>query len=429
MGSGTLNFEDILLCEPRFMDPAQGGLWWCETPEDVKTVTINAVCLAGLAKWEQVQYCKGWISAYKYVFVASKHKDFIDRVRQHVPWIPILAPVPEAFGEYETVTELCAGVGLAALERHLMCRAVMQPSSGLLNLADVTHRDLSGISRTLSGFKTLDRAIGGFRDGEMTVWTGKRGEGKSTVLGQVLLEAIDQGHRVCAYSGELVADRFKSWLMAQAAGPDHLERYSDPATGGMLYSTPADIAGKIDLWWDRKFYLYDVGISSAHDETSIMNEFEYAQWCLGCDVFLVDNIMTVRLNGDRDFYRAQSLFAQKLAQFSKGRNVHVHMVAHPRKTERGKPVEDSDDVSGTGDITNIADNVISVRRLPVPGGEDGRDAELGVLKAREAGMWGKIGLMFDRPSKRFYEPCGSPHKKFGWEFIGQKQFEVIGETA
>lgn len=422
MRSRDLSFEDVLVCEPRFMDPSQGGLWWCETPEDVLAVGVNAVCLSGTAKWEQVQYCKDWIQQYKFVLAASKHKEFIACVRQHVHWIPVLVPDENAFGEYDTVSELSGGIGPAAVERRLMYKAVIMPSSGLLNLADVKHRDLRSVPRTLSGFRTLDRAIGGFRDGEFTVWTGKRGEGKSTVLGQVLLEAVDQGHKVCAYSGELVADRFKAWIMAQAAGPGHLERFNDPDTGAEQYLTPVDIAKKIDYWWDRKFYLYDVGISSAHDENSIMDEFEYAQRCLGCDVFLVDNIMTVRLNGDRDYYRAQSQFAQRLAQFSKATSSHVHMVAHPRKTERGKPISDSDDVSGTGDITNMADNVISVRRLPEPSAEDGAEAELGVLKAREAGLWGNIGLMFDCSSKRFYEPNGTPCKKYGWEFIGQKQF-------
>ncbi|AWY06881.1 MAG: helicase [Caudoviricetes sp.] len=424
----SLSFEDILLCQPELMDPAQGGLWWCESAEDIAAWPVNSVCLAGLAKWEDVQHCKDWICRYPFVFVASPNREFIDKVRQHVPWLPILSPVPETFGNYRSVVELVREYGTADLERRLLYKANIEPSSGLLNLADVKRRDLCDIPRTLSGFPTLDRALGGFRDGELTVWTGKRGEGKSTVLGQILVESVNQGRKVCAYSGELDADRFKDWILVQAAGPDMLEACQDPDTGANVYLVPSPVEALIDEWWDRKFYVYDLGISSAHDEDSILGEFEYARRCLGCDVFLVDNIMTARLKGDRDYYRAQSMFTRRLSEFCKAAKVHVHLVAHPRKVERGKSVEDSDEVSGTADITNLADNVISVRRLAEPGA-DGRDTELKVMKARESGVRGKTGLCFDPPSRRFYPPGGTPDKKYGWAYMRQQEFTECADAS
>lgn len=422
------SFEDILLCRPEFMDPAQGGLWWCESAEDIAAWPVNSVCLAGLASWEDVKDCKDWICSYPFMLVASPNRDFVDKVRQHVPWLPILAPDPGAFGGYRSLAELALACGTADLERRLMYKANVVPSGGLLNLADVKRRDLRDIPRTLSGFPALDRALGGFREGELTVWTGRRGEGKSTVLGQIMVESVDQGRKVCAYSGELAGDRFKDWIMAQAAGPDMLERQQDPDTGADVYLVPAPVAALIDEWWDRKFYLYDLGISSAHDEDSILNEFEYAHRVLHCDAFLVDNIMTARLKADRDYYRAQSMFTRRLAEFCKATKTHVHLVAHPRKVERGKAVEDSDEVSGAADITNLADNVISVRRLAEPG-EDGHDTELSVLKARERGVRGKIGLCFDLPSRRFYAPYGTPGKKYGWAYMQQQEFVECTELT
>lgn len=312
----------------------------------------------------------------------------------------------------------------------LILNANPEASGGLINIADVKRRDLSQTYRTKSGLSMLDRSIGGFRAGEMTVWTGKRGEGKSTMLGQILCEALDQGSKVCAYSGELVADRFKDWIMLQACGPNHAERQTDPLTGGEYSLVPAGIYSIIDDWWNRKLYLYDIGISTAHDEDSILSEFEYAARVLGCGVFLVDNIMTARLKGDRDYYRAQSLFTQRLVQFAKAFQVHVHLVAHPRKVERGKAVEDSDDVSGTGDITNLADNVISVRRVEHDTDTDAfHDAELMVLKSRETGVRGKIRLCFDQRSNRFYQPGDGPNKRYGWELMSQQTFSDCGDDT
>lgn len=159
------SFEDILLCRPEFMDPGQGGLWWCESAEDIAAWPINSVCLATLASWEDVKDCGDWIRGYPFVLVASPNRAFVDEVRQHVPWVPVLAPDPGAFGGYHSVAELARACGTADLERRLMYKADVVPSGGLLNLADVKRRDLRDIPRTLSGFPALDRALGGFRDG------------------------------------------------------------------------------------------------------------------------------------------------------------------------------------------------------------------------------------------------------------------------
>ena len=83
------------------------------------------------------------------------------------------------------------------------------PVEGLINFADVQMTDILKIPRTLSGIKSLDKKVGGFLEGDLTVWTGKRGCGKSSVLNQIGLDAIDQGKNLCIYSGEIPADRLK----------------------------------------------------------------------------------------------------------------------------------------------------------------------------------------------------------------------------
>lgn len=424
------SIEDVLLFEPRFLDQSlSSGLWWCATPEDVAAVKINAVCLAAGARWEDVQRCQDWIAGFQCLFVASPDRALVDQVRRHVTWMPVLSASPKAFRGYPSVTALVEGCGPAVLDR-LMYGFQVEPSNGLVGLSQVTHTDLTDRPRTLSGLTLLDRRTGGFFAGGLSVWTGKRGEGKSSLLGQILLEAVEQDHRVCAYSGELTAAEFKDWVLCQAAGPDFLEERRDPDTGEPCWLVPAPVAALIDEWWDKRFYLYDVGAAASHDEDRILSEFAYAHRYLGCDVFLVDNIMTARLSGDRDYYRAQSLFTQRLVQFAKSAGAHVHLVAHPRKTDRTRPIEDSDDVSGTGDITNLADNVLSVRRLTeAEEAENGCQATLSVLKARRTGKRGQFALCFDPPSRRFYAPGGSPNKKYGWALSVQTQFQPLEETT
>ena len=240
-------------------------------------------------------------------------------------------------------------------------------------------------------------------------------------MSQILLEAIDQGHKVCAYSGELPAGQFKAGALVQAVGPGHLDLFQDPEVGEQISCAQPMAARRVEEWWAGRYYLNDIRDASAHDEDRILDEFTYANRVLGCDVFLVDNIMTTRLSGDRDFYRAQSMFTQRLTRFAKAQGVHVHLVAHPRKTQQGRPVTDGDDISGSGDIANLADNVFSVRRLSEEEAEhDGCSSLVYVMKVRNRGKRGKVGLEFDLDSCRFYPPGKGPSKAYGWERMAEQ---------
>jgi twinkle protein len=275
----------------------------------------------------------------------------------------------------------------------------------------------------LSGIGALDRSIGGFAAGELSVWTGKRGSGKSTLLGQMMLDAIDQGHNVCAYSGELSAWRFKQWTALQAAGANHVEMVTDRYTGKSFYRVTDEAMPQIDEWWRQRFFLYDNKIAAASDENSILSVFEYAVRRYGCAIFLVDNLMTARFStsAERDFYRAQSNFTGRLVEFAKKFDVHVHLVAHPRKSQGSL---EADDVFGSGDITNRADNVFSLDRLSEKDAAmQGYDSALKVLKNRSFGETPHIGLCYDAATRRYRKP-GEADKHYAWEFMHQEFKEI-----
>ena len=250
------------------------------------------------------------------------------------------------------------------------------------------------------------------------MWTGKRGSGKSTLLSQLLLNAIDQGFPVCAYSGELSAWRFKQWAMLQAAGAGHIEPKRDPVSGKLYYYTPKEIADRIDGWWKGKFFLYDNRVAGAGDEDSIISVFEYAVRRFGCCVFLVDNLMTARFNdqSDKDFYRAQSRFTGRLVEFAKKNEVHVHLVAHPRKGDNDKKkLLTADDIGGSADITNRADNAFSLERMEEKDiAAYGYDAGLSILKNRSYGSTANIQLVYDARCRR-YTKKGESDGVYGWE--------------
>lgn len=421
-----------LTYRPEMIDPAlSSGLWFCADLLDVQAVGINAVCLGLGCSWEDLKYCRDFLVQFKFVFVpvAEKEKraEIIREIESYAPCVPILTPSESAFRGCKSIHELRANGGLDAVDK-LLYGAVERPAHGLLDLADVERTDMSGIPCVMSGFPELDRSLGGFYAGELSIWTGRRGEGKSTLLGQMLVESINQGFPVCTYSGELPAWRFKQWVMLQAAGPDNMEAKTDPVSGKQYYTVNRFVREQIDAWWKGRFFLYDNRVSSGSDEDSILDIFEYAVRRYGCCVFLVDNLMTARLHGsgDADYYRAQSNFTGRLVEFAKKNDVHVHLVAHPRKADKNSRL-DADDVGGSGDVTNRADNVFSLKRLSEQDATSkGFQSVLSVLKNRSYGSTISVGLNFDEPSRRFYKSgTGNPQKKLNWEFNKQQGIQEV----
>lgn len=291
---------------------------------------------------------------------------------------------------------------------NLLVTAKPKPSYGLIDLADVKPRPQ--VPSVVSGIGELDRTINGFGMGQLSIWTGTRGSGKSTLASELLLEALNQGQKVCAYSGELPDWQFQGWVYQQAAGSNNVLRQVNPRTGAEYYMVPDQVQSRIREWWRGKFFLYDNGIADANDADSILSIMELAAHRYGCKVFLADNLMTAQFKDERDFYREQSAFVGRLVAFAKQNNVHVHLVAHPRKAG-DKPLI-ADDVGGSGDITNRADNVFSLKRIEDEGA--GFDAGLTILKNRDYGATGKIRLLYDVASRRYYPLDGSPNNHYGW---------------
>ncbi|MGE5404086.1 MAG: DnaB-like helicase C-terminal domain-containing protein [Candidatus Saccharibacteria bacterium] len=286
-------------------------------------------------------------------------------------------------------------------------------------VADLPDWDPVNTGAVSSGLEDLDQVLGGgFRPGELTIWSGVNSSGKSTLLGQMLLEAIDQGQGVCAYSGELPDRVFRYWLELQAAGPLNLEGEVNPAVTGMVYRPRPEVIPVIRDWYRDKLFLYDA--AEMDSRAGLLAAFASASREYGCRVFLLDNLtMTVSRLNARDQYRAQRELILEMVNFARETPAHVHVVVHPRKTA-GTARMTKNDIGGSGDITNLADNVLvlarptmkELRRQVFAG-----DALLTVLKNRFGGRQDvDIYLGFDQTSRRFHPVGGRPeNKQYGWE--------------
>lgn len=410
--------NEYLIYIPRFMDAEQSpALWWCKDAEDVQAVSINAVSKNPLATWDNVKECEEFINQFRLILIAVPSGPEQEEIKQELSArfsTPLLIPLESNFYGAKSVKELSSVGGQRAIDK-LLYGATEVPIYGLINLADVDCTKRLNQQRIVSGFKELDSAIGGFNPGDLSIWTGKRGEGKSTFLGQILLEAINQNHKVCVYSGELPKMQFKLSMLQQAAGEMFVDERVDKQTGRVFYDVPELAVKYIDQWWNKCIFLTDIQCNNAHNEDNIIRIFEYAYRQYRCDVFLVDNIMTAELKDSArvGYYQAQSAFTGRLVAFAKANGVHVHLVAHPRKTDKRL---ENDDVGGSGDITNRADNVFKVERVkPELVDELGYSMVLTVMKNREFGALTEIKMDFNEKSRRFYPMFEDDDKHYSWE--------------
>ena len=379
----------------------------------------NAVSVPNGAKgFTWVENCWDWVSKFPEVVVfgdCEKGKiTLVEELSRRLRCKLRVVRQEDYLGEKDA-NAILQKYGPEAL-RQAVANAQVLPVNHVVRLADVESVDLNGLERIRTGFSNLDRVVDGFFMGQLVLLTGKRGEGKSTLMGQLMAEALNQGYKVLAYSGELPGYQFKRWLDFQLAGPQNVlttyNVYSDPR-----YSLEEDTVQRLNRWYYDNAFLYDNNSLNGDEYESLLETIEKTIQRYGVKLVCVDNLMTAIDVASADSqYIQQSQFVRSLKQIAVRYNVVVLLVAHPKKTD-GK-VTDNDAVSGSSDITNRADIVLSYVKNAegeAPGGK------VFVMKNRMTGKLAlgdnAVAMEYEPSSKRIYQAGSSPSYKYDWERI------------
>lgn len=206
-----------------------------------------------------------------------------------------------------------------------------------------------------SGIPVIDKRGLGFRRGDVTIWSGFRGCGKSSLLSNLILNASDKGYKNAIYTGELLDHQFKQWLYLQAAGKQYNKRYGQTD----YYYTPDNIAYKIDKWLDMYVWLFNNKYGD--NFMQISEQLRRLKETEDLDVAYFDNLMVLNYRElDQDKFERQGILLQKCEDLAKELDIHIHIVAHPNKSSGFIRV---DNISGSGDISNKADNVMLLHRI------------------------------------------------------------------
>lgn len=219
--------------------------------------------------------------------------------------------------------------------------------------SEINIQESENLTYIKSGLTNLDKNIKGFALGELSVWSGGNGSGKSTILNQIAIESILDGHNVLIFSGELKDSRLMKWLNLQLCGKDNLKYIKETDT-----YFPKDIDTTIKIT-NNKLFIYDNEVGN--DINKILIAINQAVKENRVEMIILDNLMSMNLSSyGSDKYDVQTKFVTDLTALAKKLNIHIHFVCHPRKSVSFLRKYD---ISGTADLTNIADNVFIVHRV------------------------------------------------------------------
>jgi len=236
------------------------------------------------------------------------------------------------------------------------------------------------------------------RPGEVTLWAGFNGSGKSLVLGQIMLHLLKE-QKACIASLEMKPVTTLARMCRQALGSnkptdEYVKRFCE--RGG------------------NKFWLYNqLGTVSSERIISVIH---YATERLGVHHFVIDSLMKCGISDDD--YTGQKRFVDRLCAAAKDTECHIHLVAHSRKGQDELTPPGKMDVKGSGSITDQVDNVMTVwrnKRKEHAIASSKADEKilnepdtLVICDKQRNGEWeGKIGLWFNQPSMRFLESRNS----------------------
>lgn len=267
-------------------------------------------------------------------------------------------------------------------------------------LAEVRNVDTAAMPKIKTMFPTIDKTIGGLFYGQVILLSGKRGEGKSTFMSQLIANALEQGVTTYVYSGELPNYMFKHWLDLQIAGKDRITVSKD-RDGFEHYSLSDDTLRQINDWYYDKCFIFDN--QAINDEfDGLIAEIENQILLYDVKLICIDNLMIAMdadSNSPNEFYQAQSAFVKKLAKLARKHNVVILLVAHPKKGEEFS----NDMVSGSGDITNAVDVVMAYQRK----NNADYNSEIIITKNRMTGICigsnNPVKLSYGKISKRIVE--------------------------
>lgn len=291
-----------------------------------------------------------------------------------------------------------------------------------LSMKEIKRVDIDSLLSIPTGYEMLDKKIVGLFAGELTIISGLNASGKTSWLDCLALNVVQKGFKVGIWSGEMQDWRFQGWINQIAAGKSYVKKKQGYEN---LYYTPTNYCERIENWLDNKLFLYNNSYGSKWEQ--LFNDIKELVESEKVQLIILDNLAALSIDGyDGEKYSRQTKFILDVKDYAKQKNIHIILVAHPRKESTFLRKES---ISGTADLTNIADNLFLLHRVgkdfEVRAGEFlGKDkvqeymgfsTVLEVAKNRQFGTVDYlVGMYYEMESRRLKNSIAE-HIIYGWQ--------------
>lgn len=288
-----------------------------------------------------------------------------------------------------------------------------------------------------TNIRQLNRLCCGLPRGGLVLLSGLRGQGKSTFLGQLKLDLIDNGYKGLEFSLEMSNSKTVQWTLLQACGKDNLKSRTT-SMGKVFYEPKSEfIENQIIDWIGERLELDNNETFNAKKiEQQILLRLKDAR---DVDFCIIDNMMRLDIaEYGQDKLLAQIRFAKTITDICQKKNICLILVIHPTKVLTLPRI---DNLAGAGELLNLASLVLilhkvntdfKVRQKQVFNFSDSHpllqySTLLEIAKDRDFGNDDTlIGLHFENESKRFLENKEDNYH-YGWEKVKQIEFEEFSD--
>lgn len=291
----------------------------------------------------------------------------------------------------------CLQAGMAAEEvRALVDNAEPYPMEGLVRATDLydgvfalyNNEKPFGVT---TGWPELDAKLGGIRMGEVTVVTGPPGSGKSEFVSALLVNLAANDVKSVIAPFETKVEKVVRNMLSQRTGLPFYGQYR------MEVETMQDAIAWLH---DRIFFV------SLEDEdqdwATVEQHFRYAVRRFGCKVCVADPMTMLLSQSGKDSERFDiDNIMRRGRRLVTGLDVHLIIVAHPKKLASDDAVAELYDINGSAGVRNLTWNGLSIWRNR-KAEQDGRnEVKVYIKKNREFGSEGVVALEFDPMCKRY----------------------------
>lgn len=258
-------------------------------------------------------------------------------------------------------------------------------------------------------FAELNEATKGVARGEVAMYTGGTGCGKSQFCDENIVYWLQQGYRVGVLKMEHDLHTNIDNLLGTYMGvniklfPDAVSDEDKSKAYDELYTT-----GRGSL------FLIDHAFEDTSDDGFFQKMRELAV-VSDCDIIVVDHLHALLYSvedGQGSEHTRTDTIMRTLAQTAKQYNVAIHVVAHPRKSgSSSKSAEEGgyislDDIKGSSSMKQVPDIIITMQRdITSETLEERNTVVFSVLKNRYLGIVGvKQPVLFNVDTLRYSEP-------------------------